>query len=192
MDISRRHFLLGSAGAAAGLILPSYYRRALEFIDRTGQPLLEEVARPSTVLTAYPAQYGDLKYQLAVGSPWEGPPPMTLREFAGRYDADVEEWYCDYGDAIPWDEPVDWGSETFFETWMYEEAPQKLAYELLSRIDLGPQLGGKNAVGELKVEEGWSMVSAYWEVAAADDITLSLLQERLSALNTGVKVVMLS
>ena len=41
MAISRRHFLLGSAGAAAGLVLPSYYQRALEFIDRTGQPLLE-------------------------------------------------------------------------------------------------------------------------------------------------------
>ncbi len=190
MDISRRHFLLGSAGAAAGLILPSYYRRALEFIDRTGQPLLEEVARPSTVLSAYPAEYGDLKYKLAVDNPWQEPPPMTLREFADRYDADVEEWYLDYLDEIPWDEPVDWGCETFSETWMYKEAPEKLAYELLSGIDLGPQLGGKNAVGELKIEQGWTMVSTYWDVEAADEVTLSLLQERLNALNTGVKVVM--
>ncbi len=190
MDISRRHFLLGAAGAAAGLILPSYYRRALEFIDRTGRPLLEDIARPSIELTAYPADYSELKYKLAIGDPCQGPPSMTLREFADRYDYDVDEWYYEDCDEIPWDEPVDWGCETFFETWMLREAPEKLAYELLSGIDLGPQLGGRNAVGELKVEQGWTMVSTYWDVAAADDITLSLLQERLNALDTGVKVVM--
>jgi hypothetical protein len=34
------------------------------------------------------------------------------------------------------------------------------------------------------------MVSTYWDVEAADDISLSLLQERLNALKTGVKIVM--
>jgi len=34
------------------------------------------------------------------------------------------------------------------------------------------------------------MLGTYWNVEAADDITLSLLQERLNQLNTGVKIIM--
>jgi hypothetical protein len=44
-------------------------------------------------------------------------------------------------------------------------------------------------VGELKLEHGATMVSSYWNVEAADEITLSLLQERLNALKTGVRIV---
>ena len=172
MDISRRHFLLGTAGAAAGLILPSYYRRALEFIDVRGEPLLEPAPRP-------------------VGSPYAGPPPMTLRQFSDRYEIDLyANWYLEPDEVPDWDEPIDWSQEFFFDTWVLRDSPDKLAYELLSNLDLGPQLAGPNAVGELKVEEGHTMVSTYWDVGAVDDISLSLLQERLNALNTGVKIVM--
>jgi len=34
------------------------------------------------------------------------------------------------------------------------------------------------------------MVSSYWNVEADDEITLNLLQERLNALGTGVRIVM--
>lgn len=191
MDFSRRHFLLGGAGAAAGLILPGYYKRALEFIDRTGRPLLETVARPTTELTAFVGDWGDLQYNLTVGEPDAGPPPMTLRQFADRYSIDLYECLPPADDEEPdWDEEVDWESEFFFDTWMYREAPEKLAYELLADLDLGPKFQGKNAVGELNLEHGHTMVSSYWTVEAADEITLSLLQERLNALDTGVKIVM--
>jgi hypothetical protein len=84
MSISRRHFLLGTAGAAAGLILPGYYRRALEFIDRTGQPLLETVSRPTVELSAFKRNWGTLPWTLCIGDPEDGPPEMTLRQFADR------------------------------------------------------------------------------------------------------------
>ena len=192
MDISRRHFLLGTAGAAAGLILPSYYRRALEFIDRAGRPLLEPAGRPKIELIAVPSpDWTDLAYALTVGNPYAGPPPMTLRQFSDRYEIDLyANWYLEPDEVPDWDEPIDWSQEFFFDTWVLRDSPDKLAYELLSNLDLGPQLAGPNAVGELKVEEGHTMVSTYWDVGAADDISLSLLQERLNALNTGVKIVM--
>ena len=41
MSISRRQFLLSTAGAAGGFILPFFYTRALEFLDQFGEPLLE-------------------------------------------------------------------------------------------------------------------------------------------------------
>ena len=190
MAISRRRFMLGAAGAAAGLILPGYYRRALEFIDRTGQPLLEPAARPVAELTVYQGDWTDLKYGLAIGDPRAGPPPMTLREFFERYDIDpYEDGFVDEEEEPDWDRQLNLSDDFYHDTWMYREAPQKLAYELLHGLDLGPKIRGPDAVGELKLEAGSSMVSSYWNVEAADEITLSLLQERLNALGTGVRIV---
>ena len=125
MDISRRHFLLGTAGAAAGLILPSYYRRALEFIDRAGRPLLEPAGRPKIELIAVPSpDWTDLAYALTVGNPYAGPPPMTLRQFSDRYEIDLysalygcteKEAREDWGEVVDWDDPVDWDHDVFFD-----------------------------------------------------------------------------
>lgn len=191
MSISRRHFILGAAGAAAGLILPSYYRRALEYIDRTGKPLLETVDRPSRELFAVKGRLNNLEYSLALGDPYAGPPSMTLRQFADHYDIDlIADWYMDEDEIEDWDAEVNWGEDCFYDTWMYRDAPEMLAYELLKPLDLGPKLIGPEAVGDLMLEAGSSMVSSYWNVEAADEITLSLLQDRLNALGTGVKIVM--
>ena len=46
------------------------------------------------------------------------------------------------------------------------------------------------AAGQLNLEHGHNMAgSPYWCVEAADEVTISLLQERLNALKTGVKIV---
>ena len=190
MDISRRHFLLGSAGAAAGLILPGYYRRALEFLDRTGEPLLEPVGHPTTELVAYTDCHGFLEYRLALGNPYEGPPPMTLRQFADRYELDNFHLGYEEDEQPDWDSEIDWSRDFYLDTWMYNDDPDMLAYELLSGLDLGPQLIGENAVGQLHLEGGTTMVSSYWNVGTYDEISLSLLQDRLNALRTGVEIVM--
>jgi len=85
---------------------------------------------------------------------------------------------------------VDWEQDFFFDTWMYRESPERVAYDLLRNLDLGPKLKAKHAVGHLRLEEEFNMLGTYWNVEAADDITLSLLQERLNQLNTGVKIIM--
>ncbi len=159
MDLSRRHFLLGTAGAAAGLILPSYYRRALEFIDRTGRPLLETVGRPRIELTAYQGNRDGLPWKLAVGDPFARPQEMTLRQFQDRYDIDLEQhWYWEEDDAPDLEQMVDWGEELFWDAWVKAEFPPKLAYELLRDLDLGPDFASSNAVGHVNLEEGYSMV----------------------------------
>ena len=189
MSISRRHFLLGTAGAAAGLILPGYYRRALEFIDRTGQPLLETVSRPTVELSAFKRNWGTLPWTLCVGDPEDGPPEMTLRQFADRYGREPED-LLDYGDegVQGLDALVDWEQDCFMDTWLNAEAPDKLAYEWLSPLDLGPDFECEDAVGRIDVEAGASMMGSYWIVEAADEISLSLLQERVNALKTGVRI----
>ena len=115
----------------------------------------------------------------------------TWRQFSERYDLDLEE-YCDLEGANSLDPnaDVDWSNNYFTEIWMYNEAPERKAYELLNNLDLGPKLTGPDAVGELILVNDYTMVSEYWQVEAADEITLSLLQERLNALETGVKIVM--
>lgn len=42
----------------------------------------------------------------------------------------------------------------------------------------------------LRLTHGSSMVSSYWNVETDDEIRLNLLQERLNALGTGVRIVM--
>jgi hypothetical protein len=190
MNISRRHFILGTAGGAAGLILPSYYQRALEFLDRTGKPLLESVARPSTELFVSD-WYGQLKYSLCVGDPEAGPPQMTLRQFSDHYDIDLfEVWYFEEGENPDWDREIDWSEEIFFDTWIDQDGPEKKAYELLKAIDLGPEFNSEDSVGELRLDHGHTMVSSYWNVEVPDEISLSLLQDRLNALNTGIRIKM--
>lgn len=194
MSVSRRHFLLGTAGAAAGLILPSYYRRALEFLDRTGSPLIEPQGITNQVLTAYPyAHYGDdLKYGLVLGpfDPNLTPPELTLQQFADRYDADLDDVLECYGELADLHTPVDWEKEYFLETWMYRDDPDRQAYELLSGLDLGPELSGPEAAGYVHLEIGGSPASTAWIVGTEDEISLSLLQERLNALHTGVRIEM--
>ena len=192
MGISRRDFLLGTAGAAAGLILPSYYQRALEFIDRAGQPLLETSGQPLQILTAVKSDMGEMPWKLGIGNPWAGPPPMTLKQFVERYDGVLEHYAWELrelGEEPDWDSQVDWGlSEGFLDTWFERDDPQMKAYELLKDLDLGPDLSGRDAVGELHLEAGSSMVSSYWYADAPDDISISLLQERLNALGTGIEI----
>ena len=194
MSVSRRHFVLGTAGAAAGLILPSYYRRVLEFLDRTGSPLLEPQGITTRVLTAYPYEpYGDeLKYGLIHG-PFDTdpkPPELTLQQFADRYAADLDELLDCYGELAGLDTPVNWELEYFLDTWLYEEAPERRAYEILSGLDLGPELSGPEAVGYVHLEVSGSPGSAAWTVGTNDEISLSLLQERLNALHTGIRIEM--
>jgi hypothetical protein len=39
MSVTRGQYLLSNAGAAMGAIFPSFYHRALEFLEQFGKPL---------------------------------------------------------------------------------------------------------------------------------------------------------
>jgi hypothetical protein len=185
MSITRRQFLLSTAGAAAGFILPSYYTRALEFLDRHGEPLLEspKIIREELIVCS------DRDGELNLGDPWSEPPEMTWREYANQYfGGDLREFEETWeisgpmlDNNVPWDVRVD--------AFILNDSPNAKAYHLLESLDLGPDLSGPNAVGSLTFTDGACPGVDYLGVSADDDITVSLLQQRLTDLGTGIRLV---
>ena len=194
MDSSRRQFLLGSAGAVAGLILPSYYDRVFTYFQNTGEPLIDLPEESSIELFA--VDRGGDGFELNWGDPWEQPPKMTIREFAREYYGCVEEYierYCDPDDdesELDLDAPADeW---LVLDTWARCDSPNARAYRLLEDLDLGSTLEGPDAVGELRFIDGACPGNDYLGVEAADEISISLLQKRLNDLGEGVRITMSS
>ena len=185
MSFTRRQFLLSTVGAAGGFILPSFYARALEFVDQFEEPLLEPPKRVVDEITICASLGGELN----IGEPAEQIPDMTWREFLTRYHQDslnslefywgLEESQLD--DAAPWD--------TVFGSWGRVDSPAARAYHLLESLDLGPDLTGPKAGGELNFHDGLNPgAKDYLAVTVEDDISISLLQQRLNDLKTGIKV----
>mgnify|MGYP001356112815 CR=1 FL=1 len=185
MSFTRRQFLLSTVGAAGGFILPSFYARALEFVDQFEEPLLEP---PKRVVDELIICQEFIEGELTLGDPREAPPDMTWREFLTRYHpGSLDEFEFHWGleeaqldDAAPWDRVVG--------AWGQFDSPNARAYHLLESLDLGPDLTGPKAVGGLISIDGSCPGVDYLGVTAEDDISISLLQQRLNDLKTGIKV----
>jgi hypothetical protein len=188
MGISRRQFLLSIPAAGAGFILPSYFDKAVDVLAQTGEPLIIPPEECLTELIAVDQGFGE--FQLNVGDPWKEPPRMTLREFIGRYyESDVDSYVvenCDGEEELDLDAEVD--PLRVMETWALTDSPNALAFGLLYGLDLGADLHGPGAVGELQFIDGPCPGNDYIGVHATDALTLSLLQERLNQLNTGIHI----
>ena len=184
MSFTRRQFLLSTVGAAGGFILPSFYARALEFVDQFEEPLLEPPKRVVDEITICASLGGELN----IGEPAEQIPDMTWREFLTRYHpGSLDEGEFHWGleeaqldDAAPWD--------TVLGSWGRVDSPNARAYHLLESLDLGPDLTGPKAVGGLSFIDGSCPGVDYLGVTVEDDISISLLQQRLNDLKTGIKV----
>jgi len=186
MSISRRQFIVGTA---AGLILPSYYDKVFSYFENHGEPLLEIPKQADLDLFAVDqgAGYG---YQLNVGDPWAEPPEMTIREFAVHYYGNEEFYlhFCDDEEEVNFDKLVD--PMVVVDFWARSDSPNAQAFHLLYDLDLGPDLCGGDAVGQLKFYDGPIPGSDYLGVEATDEVTISLLQKRLNDLNTGIRISM--
>jgi hypothetical protein len=192
MSITRRQFLLGTS---AGLILPSYFDKAQNYFANRGEPLLIAPKRTVETLYADMNRY-DGSFSLNLGDDVQLP-SMTIAEFA--------EWQCGSREEYLWDwcgedpdevgiDSIDWDEETdpvlIAECWPTDDIPCVKAYNLLSELDLGPQLEGAQAVGELRFSGG-SPGGNVSGVYATDAVTLTLLQHRLNELgeNTRIELV---
>jgi hypothetical protein len=186
MSVTRRQFLLSTAGAAVGAIIPSFYFRALEFFEQFGEPLL--VAPPqATQDLCVLDNCGEL--ELCLGDPFAGPPELTYREYFTRYEPEgfdtlEERWGLDPGEL---DSPM--YGEYQWDMWFMHHGPSARAHHYLESLDLGKALRGPDAVGGLNFFEESNMVSCWRGVRPHDEVTLSLLQQRLSDLGTGIRVV---
>jgi hypothetical protein len=192
MSISRRQFLLATGSSAVGFILPSFYEKALSFIEDYGEPLI--VSPPDPKIELFAVDRGGFGYEFNLGDPWCEPPDMTIREFANRYGhGDPEAWYRENW-CREEDQEVDLAAQMNYDYvldfWCRAESPNALAYRLLEDLDLGPSLSGVNAVGELSFIDGPCPGNDYLGVEAADQISISLLQQRLNQLGTGIEIHM--
>ena len=187
MSVTRRQFLLSTAGAAVGAIVPSFYYRALEFFEQHESPLLippERVTQDLCLLDV-----ADAYSELCLGNPYEEPPRMTYREYFERYAPEWLDTYEEEWDLRPCELDNEIHSEYVTDAWVLEDSPAARAYKYLESLDLGPQLQGPDAVGGLDFKEDSNMVSYWRYVTPRDEVSLSLLQQRLNDLGTGIRVL---
>ena len=192
MSITRRQFLLGTT---AGLILPSFYERAYSFFENHGEPLLIVPKRPAETLYACSDFAEPPKLQLQLGDPGEGPPDMTIREFCLQYgDGDPEAWWRDGWLDPDESEPIDMDSQMdesiVWDWWGRRDCSTARAYRYLESLDLGSDFNGPNPVGGLDFIDGACPGNDYLGVEALDSVSVSLLQQRLNDLGTGIKIEM--
>jgi hypothetical protein len=189
MSITRRQFLLGTT---AGLILPSFYERAYSFFENHGEPLLIVPKRTGEILYAC-SEYVEEGFRLNLGDPEREPPEMTIREFCAAFgEGDLDTWWrenwfgTDDTDPIKWDAQMDpWSVEDW---WSLKYSSHGAAYHYLESLDLGPQLKGHRAAGGLDFYCGGSPGNSFLAVDAMDEVSLSLLQQRLNELGSGLEV----
>lgn len=190
MSITRRQFLLGTA---AGLVLPSFYERAYSYFENHGEPLLIMPKRPVEILYAC-SEFSEEGFQLNLGKPHDVyPPEMTIREFCMAYgEGDPEKWWREFWlctddyEPVNLDEKMD---QIYVEDWwIMKDSPCARAYHYLEGIDLGPELTGAGVAGRLDFYCGGAPGNSFLAVDAVDDVSLSMLQQRLNELGTGVRV----
>ena len=187
---SRRGFLIGTAG----LLTTAFVSDARSFIRRKDAPLLAVPSRTAhTLYWDWPDGLDNPKLYLD-GKPqvWAGLPP-TWREF-------LNSSHLDYYDPteikqrledVEFD-PSQLDKEMDFSWWENHfdrrSGPSAKAYNLLEKIDLGPELGGGDGPNLEFNEGGCDSADISLHVSASDLLALSLLQARLIDLNLPIKV----
>ena len=187
MSVTRRQFLLSTAGAAVGAIPPSFYFRALESFEQFGEPLLVPPERVTEELVV--ARINDYP-ELCLGDPDAEPPEMTFREYFTRYEPEGFETFERNWGLRPDELDTEIDPDDLMDQWLLRHGPSARAYHYLQSLDLGRALRGPNAVGGLDFLEESNMAGSCWlAVSPQDEVTLSLLQQRLNDLGTGIRVV---
>jgi hypothetical protein len=192
--ISRRQFLIGAAGAAAGLILPDWLVRAERYVEEEGTAYLEAPEHLSDTL--YAVDWGDGNFQLFLGDPQQDVPDLTWREFADRYfGMAFDEFVVDHLGMKPREAVAagileeglapEWN---VLDQWVYHDSPSALAFSYLDNLDLGPDFGRAGGAGQIDFIDGPAPGNDSRIVSVPDHLSLSLLQKRLNDLREGVRV----
>ena len=184
--ITRRTFLVGAATALTFPVIDKFKW----FIDNRGIPLLEGPEKPTEILYVNLAD----NCHLELGDITENGPCITWREFLEQRGWNKPTKFSEFRTIYEC-----WGvkpselndiceHEEYDSYWYRNESPTASAVQLLSGLDIGPKFRDASGefLGGLKFIDRPSMCSDYIGVHAECKLSLSLLQQRLNELNTGL------
>ena len=189
--LTRRTFLVGTAGSITTTLIQKFQW----FINENDAALIEA---PSSATTELYVGFGEFEDgEITLGPPEEDPGIVSWAEFFQHQKGSEPIVRTELLDAC-----YDWGLEeedlshdcdweSWYCFWGRNQSPRAKAYRLLESFDIGPKLtGARGEVGELNFMDGPSIASEYLGVTATDELSISLLQHRLTELRTGIKLVL--
>lgn len=186
---TRRQFLIGSLSGLSVLALD----RFVSYFENHGEPLLEVVRKPHHIL--YVSKDQDFQIGLDQDPVNFKFPKMSLMDFLVKYNNEkvptnaaeyqyFEEEYGYYNRDLKGDVPLDLWYDVVSRI-----SPSAEAHHYLSSLGLEQTLTGDGRhYGGLRFYDGPTIASDYLGVHAEDDVSLSLLQQRLKALGHDVAI----
>jgi hypothetical protein len=189
----RRQFLIGAAGS---LLTTAFVRKAKIFSLRNYEPLLTPpVRKAEETLFINSGFRDDASWRLSLGPiDVEAPPPPTWREHLASLGVPLgtEEEVrraCDARGMEPEELHARVNGFSWQDRWDNFAGPQASAFHLLKSIDLGPTDSPLRREGDILFEEfGGGPGNGYTWVELGDDLTASLLQQRLIELGLPINV----
>ena len=186
----RRQFLIGAAG---GLLTTAFVRKAKVFSLRNYEPLLTPpVHKAEETLFINSGFREHAKWRLSIDV--EAPPPPTWREHLASLGVPVatEEDVrraCGARGMEPEELDTRVNGFSWEDGWDNFTGPQASAFHLLKSIDLGPADSPLRREGDILFEEfGGGPGNGYTWVELGDDLTASLLQQRLIELDMPIDI----
>jgi len=187
MSLGRRKFLLAASSALPGLILPSFYERAVAFLENHGEPLLEAPPRVDRVLEVH-ADYGDL---FSFGPPLVGPPVLTWRQVIERYHAGFGQYLMDNYDLEPSDLDCEADEDSYLDDWYSKDSPYARAAAWLESHGFGSRDGKGRVVGGIVFDDDVGMGGcATFKAFAQCPNSVALLQHQINERGLGVKLAL--
>jgi hypothetical protein len=189
----RRQFLIGAAGS---LLTTAFVSKAKIFSLRNDEPLLTPpVHKAEETLFINSGFREHAKWRLSLGPiDVEAPPPPTWREHLASLgvplgtEDDIER-VCNERDLPREDLDARLNGFGWQDRWDNFTGPQARAFHLLKSIDLGPADSPLRREGDILFEEfGGGPGNGYTWVELGDDLTASLLQQRLIELGLPINV----
>ncbi len=199
--ISRRAFLIG----LGSIVTSRFVAQAKAHVHATGQPLLIQPARAEETLYLYEgfgSEEGDwgYRYRASLGPDEDpAPPPPTWREhleaqgWALSTPADYDRLLRERGLRRE-DLDARMSRGAWEEHWDYAASPQARAYQLLHdlRLDCDPEQPGHKAGGIAFTDGGGHPGSVERWANLKDDLSVSILQARITERALPIRLVMAS
>ena len=180
MSTSRRNFLIG---LGAGLILPRKFEQVAKHVIQTKEPLLQVLSRP--LHTLYARDWGgNGAHSLHLDFVEEDMPDfskLSWKRYFELFYPDAEGFDGDLGAVV---DPI------FAENhWMMNHTSNAKAFKLLEPLKSGLGLDARYSAdkGWVDFTDGTNLMADYRGVDV-DLLGMSLLQEQLNALNTGISI----